>query len=82
MISVYPIISKFSFVVAKVTVQNVPFLYNYFELQYTILHYIDHKITKLKPVLINQFPFICEICCSYQKSGSHNQNDKISNPFN
>ena len=50
MISVYPIISKFSFVVAKVTVQNVPFLYNYFELQYTILYYIDHKITKLKPV--------------------------------
>ena len=25
---------------------------------------------------------ICEICCGYQKSGSHEQNDEISIPLN
>ena len=32
--------------------------------------------------IINEFPFICEICCGYQKSESHDQNDQINNPLN
>ena len=44
---------------------------------------INQKITELlKLVYMNHIPLICEICCGYQKSESHDQNDEISNSLN
>ena len=57
---------------------------NYLALKLAKLRFcINHKVAELlKPVQINQFPFICEIFCGYQKSESHYQNDKTNNPLN
>ena len=42
-------------------------------------NYLVSKFAELlKPVKINQFPFICETICGYEKSELDDQNDEIS----
>ena len=54
------------------------FSQNYLASKFAKWHeYINHAFTELlKLVQIYQFPFICEICCGYQKLESHDQNDE------